>query len=154
MSTFTNLLFHVVYSTKYRRPLIKPQWQNELYAYLGGILKQQKGTLLACGGVSNHVHLLAKLSPNVSISDALRLLKSNSSKWVNERDDIEIKFQWQPGYSAFSVSESVTDRVRQYIANQESHHARKSFEEEFIELLEKHRIAYDPKYVFEQEIIQ
>ncbi len=105
MSTFTNLLFHIIYSTKYRKPFIRSQWQDDLYGYIGGIIREQKGTLLRIGGVEDHVHLLTKLSPTVAISDAMRTIKANSSKWINMRADVTRKFEWQSGYAAFSVSE-------------------------------------------------
>ena len=154
MSTFTNLLFHIVYSTKYRKPTIEPRWREELYGYVGGIVREHKGTLLCMGGVQDHVHLLAKLSPTIAISDMLRLIKTNSSKMVNEIIRPRIRFEWQSGYAAFSVSESQYPIVRKYILNQEAHHRRRTFEEEFIELLERHNIAYDRRYVFDQEIVQ
>ena len=154
MSTFTNLLFHIVYSTKYRKRTIEKSWQDDLYGYTGGIIRDHKGTLLCMGGVSDHVHLLAKLSPTIAVSDMLRLIKSNSSKMVNETMTPRIPFEWQPGYAAFSVSESQYPRVRDYILNQEEHHRKRTFEDEFIELLEKHNIPYDLRYVFEQEIIE
>lgn len=154
MSTFTNLLFHIAYSTKYRRPAIQPEWQDELYAYFGGILDDQKGTLLRCGGVADHVHLLAKLSPTIAISDVLRVLKSNSSKWINERPDVSEQFKWQTGFAAFSVSESQAPVVKVYIDNQEEHHRRTTFEAEFLAMLKRHGIEFDPRYVFEREIIE
>ena len=154
MSTFTNLLFHIVYSTKYRKRVIEKSWQDDLYGYTGGIIRDHKGTLLCMGGVMDHVHLLAKLPPTIAVSDMLRLIKSNSSKMVNETMTPRIPFEWQPGYAAFSVSESQFERVRDYILNQEEHHRKKSFQEEFIELLDKHNITYDLRYVFEQEIIE
>lgn len=154
MSTFTNLLFHIVFSTKYRKPTIESAWQDQLYGYVGGIIRENKETLLCMGGVSDHVHLLAKLSPTIAVSDMLRLIKTNSSKMVNENVRTRISFQWQAGYAAFSVSESQHDPVRAYILNQEEHHRKTTFQDEFIELLQRHRITYDPKYVFEQEIIE
>ena len=154
MSTFTNLLFHIVFSTKYRKPIIESVWQDQLYGYVGGIIREHKGTLLSMGGVSDHVHLLAKLSPTIAISYMLRLIKSNSSKMVNDEIRPSIRFEWQPGYAAFSVSESQFDRVRTYIGNQEEHHRKKTFEDEFIELLKRHNVTYDLRYVFDQEIIE
>jgi len=153
MSTYSNLLFHIVYSTKYRKPTVQERWQDDLYGYTGGIIRSQKGTLLCIGGVADHVHLLAKLSPTIAISEVLQKTKSNSSTWVNERSDVQMKFQWQPGYAAFSVSESQVESVRRYIANQKQHHRKTSFADEFLELLQKHGIEYDQRYVFEQEII-
>ena len=154
MSTFTNLLFHIVYSTKYRKPMIQSAWEDELYGNVGGILRGHKGTLLSMGGNEDHVHLLAKLSPTIAVSDMLRLIKSNSSKMVNETFRPAAAFEWQPGYAAFSVSESQFDRVRQYIRNQKEHHRKTTFKDEFIQLLKKHKIEYDERYVFEQEIIE
>lgn len=154
MSTFTNLVFHVIYSTKYRKPAIDPVWQDDLYGYIGGIIRDQKGTLLKIGGIADHVHLLVKLSPTMAISDALRLIKTNSSKWVNERPDVNRKFEWQSGYGAFSVSESQVPVVSSYISNQPAHHRCHSFEDEFIAILKKHNIEYDPRYVFDREIIE
>ena len=153
MSTYTNLLFHVIYSTKYRKPTIRPDWQDDLYGYIGGIVRDQKGTLLKIGGVEDHVHLLAKLSPTIAISDVLRTIKANSSKWINERPDVTHKFEWQSGYAAFSVSESQMTAVAQYIANQAEHHRKKTFEEEFLAILSKHNIEFDTRYVFDKEIV-
>jgi len=154
VSTYTNLLFHIVYSTKYRKPTIEKRWQDNLYGYVGGIIHEHKGTLLCMGGVEDHVHLLAKLSPTIAISDMLRLIKANSSKMINETLRPRIPFEWQSGYAAFSVSESQFSMVKQYILNQESHHRRKSFQDEFIQLLERHNISYDLRYVFDQEFVQ
>ena len=153
MSTFTNLLYHVIYSTKYRKPTIRAQWEDDLYGYIGGIVRDQKGTLLKCGGVDDHVHLLVKLSPTIAISDVLRKIKANSSKWINERQDVTQKFEWQSGYGAFSVSESQVPAVSQYIANQDEHHRKKTFEDEFLAILARHNIEIDMRYVFEQEVI-
>ena len=154
MSTFTNLLFHVVYSTKYRKPMIEKTWQDELYGYVGGVIRENKGTLLCMGGVEDHVHLLTRFSPTIAISDMLRLIKGNSSKMVNDKIKPRIPFEWQSGYGAFSVSESQCAKVRAYILNQEVHHRKRTFEEEFIAMLERHKFTYDLRYVFEQEVIQ
>jgi REP element-mobilizing transposase RayT len=93
-NTYTNLLFHVVYSTKYRKSIIRSQWQDDLYGYIGGIIRSEKGILLTIGGTSDHVHLFAKLPPTIAVSDMLRLTKTNSSRWVNERGDVRY-FEWQ-----------------------------------------------------------
>ena len=149
-NTYTNLLFHVVYSTKYRKSLISPHWQDDLYGYIGGIIRNEKGILLTIGGTSDHVHLLAKLPPTIAVSDLLRLINTNSSRWLNERGDVRY-FEWQAGYSAFSVSESQVDRVRQYIQAQEQHHRTITFREEYLAMLRKHNIEFDERYVFEEE---
>jgi len=151
-NTYTNLLFHIVYSTKYRKPLIKPSWQDELYGYMGGIIRAEKGILLVAGGIEDHVHLLAKLPPTIAVSDMLRLIKANSSKWAYGRPDVPY-FEWQAGYAAFSVSESNVPSVRKYIGSQEEHHRKQSFRDEYLALLRRHNIEFDERYVFEEEHI-
>ena len=150
-STFTNLLYHIVYGTKYRQNLIVPSLREPLYEYIGGIIRAGKGVLIRIGGAGDHVHILAKLSPTIAISEALMLVKANSSKWVNEGDLVQPRFEWQTGYAAFSVSESRVGDVRRYIGAQEEHHRRRTFKEEFVELLRKHNIEFEERYVFEDE---
>ena len=154
MSTYTNLLFHVIYSTKFRRPMITSVWQDELYAYIGGILRDNRGVLLKAGGVEDHIHLLAKLPPTIAVSDLLRLIKVSSSKWINEVNKPNRPFEWQTGYAAFSVSESQTESVASYISNRREHHQSRTFQEEFLLMLKKNNIEFDPRYLFEQETIQ
>ena len=108
---------------------------------------------LHIGGMPDHIHILAKLSPKLAIMDVLRDIKAVSSKWVNDRQLVRGRFEWQTGYGAFSVSQSQFDVVRTYIHNQEQHHRKTPFKSEFITLLERHQIEYDPKYVFEEEHI-
>ncbi len=148
-STYTNLLYHIVFSTKDRIPLIQRDLQERLYEYMGGIIRGEGGVLLEIGGVPDHVHLLAKLKADTAVAVMLRLLKSNSSKWVNEERLVQGRFGWQTGYAAFSVSESQAAKVRQYIQTQESHHKKVSFKEELIALLKKHHIEYDERYIFD-----
>ena len=152
-STFTNLLYHIVYSTKFRQGLIVPALRERLYQYIGGIVREKKGILLQIGGTQDHVHILAKLSPTFAISDVLKDVKTNSSKWVNEGDIVQVRFEWQTGYAAFSVSESQVGKVREYIQTQEEHHRKKTFREEFVELLKRHNIEFDERYLFEEEHI-
>jgi putative transposase len=151
-NTYTNLLYHIVYGTKFRKPLINDHWQDDLYGYMGGIIRDEKGTLLIAGGMPDHVHLLAKLPPTIAVSDMLRLIKANSSKWAGERDDVHYS-EWQAGYAAFSVSESQVDRVRDYIRSQIAHHRITPFKAEYLELLRRHQIEFDEHYVFEEEHI-
>ena len=119
---------------------------------MGGIIREENGILLCAGGMADHVHLLAKLPPTIAVSDMLRLIKANSSKWANERDDVRY-FEWQEGYAAFSVSESRGDRVHDYVLCQEEHHRSMPFKEEYLGLLRKHKITFDERYVFEEEHI-
>ena len=150
-STHTNLLFHIVYSTKYRRDLIKPDTQERLYEYVGGIIRDQKGKLIEIGGMPDHVHILVRLSPTIAISDVLRVTKANSSKWFNETFHPAMPFAWQRGFGAFSVSSSHVNKVRSYIRNQTQHHKTMSFREEYLELLQRHGIEFDERYLFEEE---
>ena len=152
-TTHHGILIHVVFSTKQRFKLLKSAWRNELFAYIGGITKENKSMLLKAGGVEDHVHLLLKMSPAYSISETVKLIKGNSSRWINEQRKVNARFSWQRGYGAFSVSESQMEIVGNYIANQETHHLRRSFEDEYLELLKKHRIEFDPKYVFDDEVV-
>ncbi len=137
-STFLSLHYHVVFSTKDRRPLLRAEWRPELHDYLGG-------TVNALGGITDHVHLLFGLKATHCLADFMRELKKASSKWIAERHDRE--FAWQDGYAAFTVSASSRERVRAYIANQEQHHAKRDYVEELKELLEKHGVPYDPRYL-------
>jgi REP-associated tyrosine transposase len=146
-STFTNLLYHIVFSTKDRIPMIQADVRERLYEYMGGIIRGEGGVLLEIGGVPDHVHLLAKLKADTAIADLLRVLKSNSSGWVNDEHLIQGRFAWQTGYAAFSVSESQVGKIRQYLRNQESHHAKVSFKDELIALLKKNRIEYDERFL-------
>lgn len=148
-NTFTNLLYHVVFSTKQREPLIRDTWRSELYPYLGGIVRNERGTLLEAGGTADHVHLLLKLPASVALADMLRLIKANSSKWINESAFSPGVFAWQTGYGAFSFSESQAPAVSRYIENQVEHHRAQSFQEEFVALLERHGVAYDPRHLWD-----
>ena len=146
-STFTHLVYHVVFSTKHRDPLITATLRDELYKYIGGIIRGEGGKLLEIGGVTDHVHIVAKSKADVSVARLLRLIKANSSKWANERPKRNGRFGWQTGYAAFSISESQISKVRAYVRNQERHHRRLSFKDELVVLLRKHGIDYDDRYL-------
>jgi putative transposase len=145
-SSLTNLLYHIVFSTKERVPLIHEGFEEPLYEYIGGILRGQRSILLEIGGMPDHVHLLVKLKADLAVAAALRLVKTNSSAWINENRKIQGRFEWQSGYFAVSVSESRAAEVRRYIQTQKEHHARISFQDELRKLLHKHRIPFDEKY--------
>ena len=146
-STFTKLFFHVVFSTKDRRPLITPQIQDELYNYIGGIIRGERGSLIEVGGARDHVHLLLRMSSDISLADMVRRIKANSNRWANRRFERQYRFGWQVGYSAFSVSESGVPQVRRYIQNQEKHHRRASFRDELVALLERHGLAWNERFL-------
>lgn len=145
-STHTNLHYHIVFSTKERLPLIKDEWRKRLHSYLGGIVKNLEGIPLAIGGINNHVHLLVGLKSSHRLDYLVRDLKANSSEFIHK--ELKEKFEWQKGYGAFTVSPSGIESVRQYVLNQEIHHQRKTFENEYVELLNKSNTAYDEKYLW------
>ena len=146
--TFTNLLTHVVFSAKDREPLIAPEFASELYAYLGGLTRELKGKAYGINGTADHVHMLISLPQVVSMSDALRFLKSNSSGWVHDKWPRRRSFAWQPGYGAFSVSKSNVPEVIKYISNPQAHHRLVTFKEEFVDFLIKQGIEYDERYIW------
>ena len=147
--SFTSLNYHVVFSTKNRIPLITPDLQDRLYAYLGGILRQHRSVLLAAGSMPDHVHLLVALNKELAVSVAVRLLKANSSKWVHETFPERQLFAWQTGYGAFTVSHSNLGRVKKYLANQAEHHRLRTFQQEFLAFLKHHGIECDERYIWE-----
>ena len=150
-STHHGILIHVVFSTKRRFKILAKDWRDDLYAYMGGIATEHKSTLLRSGGMEDHVHLLLKIHPSFAIADTVKLIKGNSSKWINKNGKINARFEWQRGYGAFSVSESMSDSVKRYIENQEQHHRKQSFKDEYFAFLSKHNIEYNPRYVFDDE---
>ena len=147
--TFTFQAAHIVWSTSRREPLIEPGWAGRLYKYMGGICRSMDCSMLAAGGVADHVHLLVRLHPSVSTADLMRVVKSKASGWLKDEVGASRSFAWQRGYGAFSVSEDRVERVAAYIENQETHHRRMTFQEEFIEFLERHKIKYEPRYVWD-----
>jgi len=135
---------HLVFSTKERRNSIPKEMQPKLWAYIAGICKNYEMIAVAIGGTENHVHVLFHLSPKISLAKAVQLLKGNSSKWIGEQG---MDFAWQEGYGAFTVSSSNLDAVTRYIRNQEAHHRKFSFEDEFRAILKKHCVDYDPQHI-------
>jgi putative transposase len=145
--TYTHLITHIIFSTKGRERLIAPDVKAELYLYIGGVIREEGGTLLAINGMEDHLHLLVTLPGSIPVSQLMRVVKANSSRWVKQKWPQHNKFAWQEGYGAFSVSESAKEDVQEYIRNQEEHHKKRSFQEEFIALLKKHNITYDERYL-------
>jgi putative transposase len=141
--------FHCVFSTKERRPLITPALQDRLWPFLGGIARQNDMKALIVGGIEDHVHILLSLRATMPIAKAMQLIKGGSSKWIHEAFPEQRLFAWQEKYGAFSVSVSQMDTITKYIQNQREHHRARSFQEEFLELLKKHRIEYDERYLWD-----
>jgi REP element-mobilizing transposase RayT len=145
--SYTNLLYHIVFSTKDRRPLITPDYEVRLYDYIGGTIRRAGGISLGLNGTDDHVHLLAKLRPDRALADVLRDLKANATGWMHNVFPALRDFSWQRGYGAFTVSQSNVEEVRQYITRQKEHHQKVSFRDEFIQFLKVNGIEYDERYV-------
>jgi len=145
--TYCSSLIHCVFSTKDRRRIIAPELQPQLWAYMGGIAKGHEMKALAVGGTEDHAHLLLSLPSSLAIATAMREIKSGSSHWMCESGATP-SFQWQEGYGAFSIGWAQVEATVAYIAGQEEHHRRRDFQAEFIAILTKHRIPYDPAYVW------
>jgi putative transposase len=126
-ATYTNLLYHIIFSTKQRTPLITDESQEELYRYIDGIIRAEGGVQIEIGGMADHVHILAKFKPAISVSEMLAKIKANSSKWMNDHKMKMRKFAWQEGFAAFAVSESQAPAVVGYIRNQKVHHRKQSY---------------------------
>lgn len=146
--SYTSSLFHCVFSTKERRKLITPELQERLWPYIGGIARDNRMKALTAGGIEDHVHILLSIPSTLAIAKAIQLIKGGSSKWVHETFPNMRAFAWQEGYGAFSIGISQIAVTTAYIQSQTRHHRRKTFQQEFIEFLEKHGIEYDPRYVW------
>ena len=146
-STHTSLHYHLVFSTKERIPSVHAEIRDRVHAYLGGVIRGIGGTPLEVGGVADHVHLLVGLKPTHVLADVMRVLKGDSSKWLHAELGVR-DFAWQEGYGAFTVSKSGVDAVREYVRNQEEHHRKRTFQEEYLEFLEKMGIEYDERYLW------
>ena len=139
--SLSSLHVHLVFGTKHRRPMITPELRPRLHAYLGGIARELNAKAVIVNGTADHVHMLVTIPAKLSVSDAARILKANSSKWAGPG------FGWQTGYAAFTVSTSNMPEVVAYIRDQEQHHRERSYEDELVALLKKHGVAYDPAYL-------
>ncbi|MDZ7626357.1 MAG: IS200/IS605 family transposase [Ignavibacteriaceae bacterium] len=146
-NTFTQIYIHFVFAVQNRASLILPEWKDELYKYITGIVQKNGHKLIAINGVPNHVHIFTGYKPQQLIPELMQDVKGSSSKWINEKKFVKGKFSWQEGYGAFSYSHSQIDQVVRYINNQEKHHKKQSFREEYLLLLKKFNIQFDEKYV-------
>lgn len=146
-TSLTNILLHIVFSTKNREPWIQRDLQLDLYQYITGVIRHEKSLLVVAGGMPDHVHLLVRLKSDLAAASLVRSVKAHSSRWMKDRCGIGSAFQWQVGYGAFSVSESRADTVRRYIERQEEHHARWSFADEVLTLARRNRIEVDERFL-------
>ena len=147
--TYSPILLHVVFSTKHRQPWITLNVAEQLYPYLGGIIRGEQGTLYDVGGIEDHVHLYFRWRPSGSLSDLMRAVKAHSSKWIHETYPALQEFAWQEGFAAFSVSKSQEAAVKNYIGRQREHHQRVDFKDELLTLFRAHHVEFDERYVFD-----
>jgi REP element-mobilizing transposase RayT len=146
---FTQLHTHLVFAVKHRECLLVKDIRAEVFNYIGGIIANRKHRPIIINGVSDHIHILIGLSPNDKISDLVGNIKKDSSGFINEKNWMQGKFHWQDGYGAFSYSKSQLDDIYNYIANQEKHHSKKTFKDEYINILKKFGVEYNEKYLFD-----
>jgi REP element-mobilizing transposase RayT len=147
-NTYTQVYIHLVFSVKNRDPLISNNFRDNLHKYITGIIKKRDCKLLSINSMPDHIHILFSLTPEKSISNLVREIKVFSAKYINENKFCKFKFNWQEGYGAFSYSGSQVEKVKSYIENQEIHHSKLTFNEEYILFLKKFNVKYDMKYVF------
>jgi len=147
--TFSQIYIQIVFAVKGRQNLIDKSWQTELHKYIAGIIKEKGQKPMIVNGMPDHIHAFVGLRPGAAIADIARDIKNNSSGFINDHKFVKGKFAWQEGYGAFSYSHSHIGKVYDYILNQEEHHKNKTFKEEYIDFLQKFKIEYDEKYLFE-----
>jgi putative transposase len=151
-NTYTQIHIHFVFAVKFRDGIIQSKWKEDLYKYMSGIIQNNNHKLLAINGMPDHIHILIGLRPAQSISDLMKEVKQSSSKWINQNKLTNGHFEWQEGYGAFSYSKSQINQVVSYIQNQELHHKKKTFKEEYLDFLVKFEIDYDEKFIFKELI--
>lgn len=147
-NTYTQIYIQSVFTVQNKISLIMPQWQDELYKYITGIVQNNGHKLIAINGMPDHIHLFIGMKPNQSLSDLMQDVKGDSSKWIHEKGLTKGKFEWQAGFGGFSYSISQIDAVVKYINNQKTHHQKKTFIQEYMEFLEKFKVPFDERYIF------
>ena len=151
-NTYHKIYVHTVFAVKYREAILAPEWSHRIFGIIGRIINEQGCKTCIVNGVADHVHCLFRAKPTTQISDIMKHAKAKSSKWINDQGLLSHRFQWQIGYGCFSVGKGEMERVYDYIKGQQIHHSTESFQREYIALLQKHGIAYDPAYLFEELI--
>ncbi len=149
--TYTQLYTHIVFAVKGRQRLIPNQHKEALHQYITRIITNKKQTLIRINSMPDHIHILVGMKPDIALSDLVRDIKANSSKFINKKGWVVGKFEWQEGFAAFSYSHSQLDTVVNYIKNQETHHSRLTFKEEYLAFLKRFDVPYNPKYVFDPD---
>lgn len=153
-NSYTQITMHCIFVVKYRQNLLVKPWRDDVHKYISGILSNLNCTPLAVNGWLDHVHCIFGMPPTQCVSDVMEVVKSNSSKWINQQHFLPGKFQWQSGYAAFSMSKSHRERGIRYVMNQEAHHRKRTFKEEYEHLLNYNEVDWDSRYVFEYYDLQ
>lgn len=148
-NTYTQLYAHLVFAVQGRENVISTTWKEDLYRYITGIITNKKLKLLAINGMPDHIHILLGFLPSTNLSDCVRDIKASSTSWINGKKLVKGKFAWQEGFGAFTIGQSQIDKTVKYIVNQELHHKKKTFKEEYLDLLKAYDIEYNPLYLFE-----
>ena len=151
-NTYHKMYVHTVFSVKYRRALIQPDWRKQLHATIGNLINQAGAKTIIVNGTSDHVHCFFSAKPDLSVSHIMNSVKARSSKWVNDKGFTPIRFEWQKGFGSFTYAESQKDKVYRYLNNQEEHHKKVSFREEYISLLKLFKIDFDERYIFQDPV--
>ena len=146
--SLSQLYVHIIFHTKYNQPLIGADVEEELYAYIGGIIKANNSIPIKINGIEDHIHILATMSKNIALSKFVEEIKRNSSRWIKTKGEKYHSFSWQGGYAGYSVSQSIVERVKKYIENQKEHHKKVSFKEEYIQFLNEYNVDYDEDYLW------
>lgn len=147
-NTYSQIYVQAVFAVQERANLIQPEWKEELFKYIAGIINNKRQKPIAIGGVADHIHVLFGIGPDFKVSELIRDVKANSSRFINQKGFVRGKFYWQEGFGAFSYSRSQIDTVAKYVMNQEKHHAKKSFKDEYLEFLNHFDVDYEEKYLF------
>ncbi len=147
--TFSQIYIQVVFAVKGRSSLIHSSWEEELYKYIAGIVKNKEQKMLAINGMPDHIHFIIGMKPSCRLSDLVREIKKSSNEFINEKKFLNHKFSWQEGYGAFSYSHSALDNVIKYVLNQKEHHRKKTFKEEYVKFLKKFEVEFKDEYLFE-----
>jgi REP element-mobilizing transposase RayT len=147
-NTYSQIYIQAIFAVEQRAALIQPDWKEELFKYIGGIFRNKKQKLIAIGGVEDHVHLLFSLRPSIAISDLIRDIKSDSTEFIKRKRFTRRNFSWQEGFGAFSYSRSQLDAVAKYVLEQEKHHSKHSFKDEYVALLDRFEVEYEERYLF------
>ncbi len=151
-NTYHQIYLQIIFAVKYRRAVIDKTWGNQLYAVIGNLINETACKIIIVNGVEDHVHCFVGLKPVVSVSELMKRVKAKSSKYINDHSLTPERFEWQEGYGVFSYGQSQVDDVYKYIQNQEAHHKKQTFRDEYFELLKKFKIEYNEQYIFQEHI--